>query len=391
MQFDIGTLYLTGALLSVLLSGVIAAGGGLRSRSYALASVALAPLSLAVGFFALGLCGPGAVAAAEGAGLSFIAGSAVLLRIAVDRLQERPRSTRAPLFVFGAVLLAEWGAIVGGAPAEVRAGVGALGAAVAFMLPVPALFRVPDGESGRAHQVALILMVFAASVSLTRGVAVAAGAAPADLMAASPMNALLALVLAGAVAVSAVAFLIVLRLNDMSTLALLDGLTETLNRRALHDQVERVLSLARRRGLACSVLLADLDNFSQINVELGHRGADEVLRHFVTLARGVVRREDVLGRYGGEQFAMLLFATPAVGALAVARRMRTALASKPPRVEGLGVALTASYGVAESRPGGELEADELLRRADAALVEAKSRGRDCVVNYEEIGTPAAAQ
>lgn len=388
MQIDIATIYLTGALVSALLAGAIFAGGGLASRHNGLASVVYATLVLAAGFLALGL---GASAWVEGLGISLMALGALLFRFALDQLHRRPERARVPLFVFGATLLAEWGSIVGGTPVEVRAAVGAFGTAVVFVLPVPPLFRMREPGSGHAHQLTLVMFVFAAALSFTRGVAVAAGMAPAELTRASAVNVPLALALLGAAAAGVFSFLIMLRQHDMAALAMLDGLTGILNRPTLHDQIERVLFLARRRGFACSVLLADLDHFSQINVEQGHRAGDEVLRHFVTLARGVVRREDVLGRYGGEQFAMLLFATPAAGAQALARRLRTALASKPPRIRGLGIVLTASYGIAESSPGAELEATELLRRADAALVEAKARGRDCMVCFDELASPAPSR
>lgn len=386
VQFDIGTFYLAGALVSALLAAALGAGGGLASRHNGLAGVVFATLALAAGLLVLGLSGAGGGAWAESLGISLVAAGATLFRVAVDQLHGQSESARAPLFILGALLLAVWGSLVGGAPAEAQAAVGASGIAVVFLLPVAPLFRAQRSGGGRAHQLALVAFVLAAAIAFTRGVAVVSGAAPASLNAASPVNVLFALALLGALAAGTFAFLIVLRQHDADTLALRDGLTGIFNRPALHEQIERVLSLARRRGFACSVLLADLDRFSQINVEHGHRGGDEVLRHFVALAGTVVRREDVLGRYGGEQFAMLLFATPAAGAQALARRLRTALAAKPPRIRGLGVVLTASYGVAELRSGEELEAAELLRRADAALLEAKARGRDCVVSYDEIGS-----
>jgi len=389
VPLDIATAYLIGALVSALLAGAIFSSGGLASRHDGLESVVYATLALAAGLLALGLSGRGGTGWAEGLGISLVALGALLLRFAMDQLQRQPERARVPLFVLGAALLAEWGSIVGGTPVEVRAAVGAFSMAVVLLLPVPSLFRKQEPGSGYAHQFALVMFMVAAAASFTRGVAIAAGTAPAALTNASQVNTLLALALPGAVAAGAFSFLIMLRQHELATLAMLDGLTGILNRPALHDQMEGVLHLARRRGFACSVLLADLDRFSQLNVEQGHRGGDEVLRHFVALARGVVRREDVIGRYGGEQFAMLLFATPAAGGLALARRLRTALASKPPRVRGLGIALTASYGVAESRPGAELEATELLRRADAALMEAKARGRDCVVNFDEITAQSA--
>ncbi len=192
---------------------------------------------------ALGLAGRGG-AWAEGLGISLVALGALLFRFALDQLHGQPERARVPLFVFGAARLAEWGSIVGGTPVEVRAAVGAIGTAVVFLMPVAPLYRMQAPGAGRTHQLALVMYVFAASVALTRGVAVAAGAAPADLTGASPVNALLALALLGAVAAGAFSFLILLRQHDVATLAMLDGLTGIFNRPALHDQIERVLHLA---------------------------------------------------------------------------------------------------------------------------------------------------
>jgi PleD family two-component response regulator len=88
----------------------------------------------------------------------------------------------------------------------------------------------------------------------------------------------------------------------------------------------------------------------------------------------------------------MLFATPAVGAEAVARRLKVSLASRPPRVAGAGIPVTASVGITEWRPGMPIDMRALLKQADHAVLDAKARGRDTIVRYEEAAAqPAAAR
>jgi diguanylate cyclase (GGDEF)-like protein len=116
-----------------------------------------------------------------------------------------------------------------------------------------------------------------------------------------------------------------------------------------------------------------------------------VLRHIAAHARALVRPEDLVGRTSSAEFALMLFATPAVGAEALARRLKVTLASRPPRVDGAGIPITASMGIAEWRPGAPLDVRTLLKEADLAVQQAKSRGRDTIVRHDELAKqPAAA-
>ena len=159
-----------------------------------------------------------------------------------------------------------------------------------------------------------------------------------------------------------------------------DPLTRALNRRAFALLAEKQMAQAARTGRPLAVLMMDLDHFKRINDTLGHSGGDATLCRFVAVAGDVLRAEDVLCRFGGEEFVALLPHAEAAQAVAAAERLRLAFAA---------TGATVSIGVASQRPGEDLE--DLLRRADAALYDAKRAGRDRTHLSEEVAAaPAAA-
>ena len=124
-------------------------------------------------------------------------------------------------------------------------------------------------------------------------------------------------------------------------------------------------------------MLADLDDFKGVNDEHGHLAGDRALQTFGDLLRAHVRKVDVAGRLGGEEFAVLLPETDADSAALVADRMRRALSESSLEViPGSRISLTASFGIAQLAPGQASE--QLLSRADAALYDAKSAGKNRV-------------
>jgi len=164
---------------------------------------------------------------------------------------------------------------------------------------------------------------------------------------------------------------------DLDDLASRDPLTGTFNRRAFTLLAEREVARARRHGQALTALMMDFDHFKRINDDMGHASGDHVLRRFVDGAREVLRGEDVLGRYGGEEFVALLPQTGAAAALAAAERLRRAFAAAAASDQDPLAPtwpLTVSIGIAQWLPGEPLE--DLLRRADGALYAAKNAGRD---------------
>lgn len=164
------------------------------------------------------------------------------------------------------------------------------------------------------------------------------------------------------------------KLNQLATQ---DPLTGVLNRRRFLELARVEMRRAKRHGRALSLFLLDLDRFKQVNDTHGHAAGDEVLCTVVARARAVLRDADQIARFGGEEFVVLLPETDEDAALAVAERLRRAIAGLPVDVEGLAVPVTASIGVA-AWTAAEPSLEHTLRRADAALYEAKQAGRNRV-------------
>jgi diguanylate cyclase (GGDEF)-like protein len=159
--------------------------------------------------------------------------------------------------------------------------------------------------------------------------------------------------------------------------ARVDTLTGVANRRAFDEIAESEVQRALRYGTAVSLIMIDLDHFKTINDSYGHQAGDAVLVTFARTITEAVREVDVVGRWGGEEFLVLLPGTGATEALRAAERMRGALAQCDLRLQGRRIRFTASFGVAEFIPA-ELSLYSLLDRLDAALYRAKAAGRDRV-------------
>ena len=167
------------------------------------------------------------------------------------------------------------------------------------------------------------------------------------------------------------------RLNtELARLAAMDPLTGLRNRRAIEEYLHDALSAARRHDLAVSVLVVDVDHFKHVNDTLGHRSGDAVLAHTARVLDGALRTEDAIGRWGGEEFLVVLTSTDETGAVRATERLREALAlDQPDEARMHGLTVTITIGVAEWRHD---EMDELVSRADSALYLGKASGRDNV-------------
>lgn len=176
--------------------------------------------------------------------------------------------------------------------------------------------------------------------------------------------------------------------SDLARLAMIDPLTATLNRRAFMLEYERELSRCTRAKSALALAIFDLDHFKDVNDTHGHLAGDQVLRRVADTLRASLRGHDVLGRYGGEEFALLMPDADAAAAMAAAERARLAVGERPIEVGSILVPMTVSAGVASYGVNGS-DWESLLRSADAALYEAKQAGRNKVV--AAAAAPAAAQ
>ena len=173
-------------------------------------------------------------------------------------------------------------------------------------------------------------------------------------------------------------------LRTINELAIRDELTGTHNRRHLMDLIER----ASGRGQRFSLCLLDIDFFKRINDTYGHSAGDVVLRAFASTVQSQVRPGDTFGRYGGEEFLLMLPDTMAASAMTLAERVRLAIeAMRCPELQAT-VVLTVSIGVAEFQPGESIT--QAIGRADEALYLAKSAGRNRVACHGDAAPAAAA-
>jgi diguanylate cyclase (GGDEF)-like protein len=164
--------------------------------------------------------------------------------------------------------------------------------------------------------------------------------------------------------------------QETKYLATIDDLTGSFNRRQLFELGERELKRHTRLRHPLAALMFDIDYFKRVNDAHGHAVGDEVLRLLAQRATLQIREIDILGRYGGEEFAVLLPETQLAEALEIAERLRHA-ATEPVIVNGSQLSITISVGVTEA--DGDPTLSHLLQRADAALYQAKHEGRNRVV------------
>jgi two-component system, cell cycle response regulator len=155
-----------------------------------------------------------------------------------------------------------------------------------------------------------------------------------------------------------------------------DSLTCLWNRAAILEILQQELERAQRADVTLSILLADLDHFKRINDTYGHLAGDVVLRETAHRMRATIRPYDRIGRYGGEEFLLVLPDCQVPGAIALAERLRLAVGGEGIALaEGM-VSVTLSLGIATSEMAGDIP--DLLSAADAALYRAKHHGRNCV-------------
>jgi diguanylate cyclase (GGDEF)-like protein len=156
-----------------------------------------------------------------------------------------------------------------------------------------------------------------------------------------------------------------LRLNEAQGLADMDALTPVLNRRAFLREMKRVAAFAQRYGSPASVVFFDLDGFKSVNDRFGHAAGDEALRAVAKRLLANVRESDIVGRMGGDEFAVVLAQADKETALAKAQSLAEAVRSTPVEFGEWSVPLHISYGVREIEPGADAEAS--LAEADAAM------------------------
>lgn len=161
-----------------------------------------------------------------------------------------------------------------------------------------------------------------------------------------------------------------------------DPLTDLFNRRHFNNVLKTEVARVSRYNFPVSLVVCDIDHFKRLNDDHGHFGGDEVLRGVASALGKVVRKADLIARYGGEEIAVVLSNTGKTGAANLAERLRAAIESTELSAGDAKLRVTASFGVATAEPKGDVTSStQLIHRADRALHVAKRRGRNRVVNW----------
>ena len=235
----------------------------------------------------------------------------------------------------------------------------------------------------RARRVLVASLGIVAFVLAVRGIGAVFIAEPARALLAPAGTAAAAVLLAlAALLVATFAFLLLHHGRaqaEATRLATTDPLTGAFNRRTFHEIAEREMSRARRANQPLSIIMLDIDHLRRLNDEYGHQAGDEVLQRCADLVRLALRKEDMLVRFAGEMFLVMLPDVSGPGAVVVAGRIRRAVADMPIEAAGHMLNVTVSLGVAARLDEGPESIDGLVARAESALHLAKQRGRNRVV------------
>jgi len=175
----------------------------------------------------------------------------------------------------------------------------------------------------------------------------------------------------------------VLRYRALRSLIMRDSLTGLFNHSALKEHLAREIARARRSRAPLTLAMVDIDHFKRINDSHGHPVGDQVIRALARLLQQRLRRGDIIGRYGGEEFAIIMPGTPPDAAAQVLDQVRASFSTIRHYAEAHDFTATFSAGVAELATDGD--ADTLFRLADQALYQAKHDGRNCIRNASSLG------
>jgi diguanylate cyclase (GGDEF)-like protein len=261
---------------------------------------------------------------------------------------------------------------------------------VQMAMVTASLWRAPAVPVGRWRWLLVLSLVAQMIVTAWRGVLGAFFTASyPNFLAPHPVNIAFAIIGNSTMILSVVAILLAHRdeaARELERLATLDGLTGVFNRRAWLANAHTEMAVSLRYGHPVAVVMIDLDHFKQINDTRGHDAGDRALQFVAEALRSAVRVGDVVGRYGGEEFCVLMNHADLTAAHGFDQRLRESLADAAQRE--LGFDLSFSAGIAmRSSPVDTLEA--MIKRADATLYAAKAQGRSRTLDSREMNLQTA--
>ncbi|MBI3252384.1 MAG: GGDEF domain-containing protein [Candidatus Omnitrophica bacterium] len=169
------------------------------------------------------------------------------------------------------------------------------------------------------------------------------------------------------------------RVAFLQTQSMTDDVTGLYNHRHMLEEIDREVERAKRHGRALCGIMLDIDNFKSVNDRFGHPAGDRVLREVASLLTGSIRRVDIVGRYGGDEFVVILPETDFPSAQTVADRIQKNIRQEPFDVAESYVSLTISMGIGYFKETRDLSTSDFVERADRALLKAKTLGKNQIV------------
>lgn len=171
----------------------------------------------------------------------------------------------------------------------------------------------------------------------------------------------------------------------LSVLASMDSMTQLLNRREFENQVNAELSVFKDDVFASSMMIADIDHFKRVNDQYGHPVGDELLKQFSLLLKAVLRDKDLIARWGGEEFVVMLHQANPNEAFKIAERLRRTIESTTFKINHHQIHITVSFGIAPLNTNDEEPLYSSYLRADKALYQAKESGRNKIIIFTQTG------
>lgn len=392
MPFDIPTLLLIFPVvaLSMAVAVLIVAWGQPRSEGLLQWGAGLLMVALAFPLFILNIRAGGAFPLLMVAGNGLLSLSYALSLVAIRRFHGRP-CPRLPTLL--PVALAIAGAFVFMHRHEVRVALGGVLFALQGGMVVYEALRRDNGVLGRGNQLLALGAGMVAALYVQRAVGVLLGwkdvaqlQLPHALQVGSQLMGLAGLVF------TTLGFILMGQERadaEHQKLARLDMLTGVPNRRALMDGLERMFAQAVREHQPLALLMVDIDRFKRVNDTHGHLAGDAVLAAVAACLGQGLRTQDALGRYGGEEFLVVLPGTDAAGAARLAEHLRQQVEKMAVPWAGQAVRVTISIGVHAQVPSGAARVDAMIDTADQAMYTAKRSGRNRVAILEAPLPPAA--
>lgn len=312
-----------------------------------------------------------------------LSGGFALMLWAVSRFQGRELA-KAWYLVPLAVLLAS--SLIWTQSFRVRAAVVSVVLAVQLLAILVALHDRRYRQAGRGLRLLTYSLSLAAVFSALRSSVVAAGLLPPLEMAAGSIQMLTLFVVLCSTISSSIGFIFMSkeRADERNRLmATQDALTGVDNRRAIVGALERDVARAARNRKPLGLLMIDVDHFKAVNDRHGHLAGDQVLMHVASTIQSRIRSQDLLGRYGGEEFLVVVPDTDHEGALQLARKLCDAIAESPCKSAVTAIHVTVSIGVHAAVMQEGDSWDRVIQRADQALYRAKAEGRNRVVGTQQ--------